>query len=290
MTATDAAPDATPGSLLPGAPRESTEDAADGADDGKGGRATGLLAPVAPYLPGRREALFLAGGLLAGGLAGGGAGWLGTRPAPVVAPPQRDDEEAVSAKEAKERLEQGNLRFVAGTPLHPDQAVSRRDAVAEGQAPFAAVLSCADSRVPPETLFDQGLGDLFVVRSAGEVIDHAVMGSLQYGVEHLGVSLLVVLGHSSCGAVKATIEALDGGKPTGTDVDALVAGLLPAVKEAKGLGAEGDELLDVSIQMNVEHIVDDLKVAKVIGEAYDLRQIRVVGAIYDLATGEVEWL
>lgn len=292
MTAsTDATPETAGDSLLPGAPRESTENAADGdgADgkDRKGGKAGGLLAPVAPYLPGRREALFLAGGLLLGGLGGGGYTYLQHREVP---PPQRDDEEEISAKEAKERLETGNARFVAGTPIHPDQALTRREAVAEGQHPFAAILSCADSRVPPETLFDQGLGDLFVVRSAGQVVDHAVMGSLQYGVEHLGVSLLVVMGHSACGAVKATIETLDGGEPTNTDVDALVAGVTPAVKEAEELGAEGEELLDVSIQINVEKIVEKLKVAPVIGEASSLREIKVVGAIYDLATGEVEWL
>lgn len=310
MTAsTDDAPETAPGSLLPGAPRSSDEDVADAAsgdgakdggdkgddgkgeggkgDGGKGGKAKGLLGPVEPYLPGRREALFLAGGVLLGAAGGTGYAMLSHHEPEV---PQRDDEEEISAKEAKERLEQGNARFVAGTPLHPDQAVSRREAVAEGQKPFAAILSCADSRVPPETLFDQGLGDLFVVRSAGQVVDHAVMGSLQYGVEHLGVSLLVVMGHSACGAVKATIESLDGGEPTGTDVDALVAGVLPAVKEAEELGAEGEELLDVSIQINVEKVVENLKLAKVIGEASSLREIKVVGAIYDLATGEVEWL
>jgi carbonic anhydrase len=294
MTAsTDAAPDAVPDSLLEGAPPVDGEGEADPAKARTGtgdSGVTGRLAPIAPYLPGRREAIFLAGGLLLGGVAGGGAGYLGVQPHPVAAPPQRDDETEVTAKEAKERLEQGNARFVAGSPLHPDQAVGRREAVAQAQHPFAAVLSCADSRVPPEALFDQGLGDLFVVRSAGQVVDHAVLGSLQYGVEHLGVSLLVVLGHSSCGAVKATIEAAAGGRPSGTDVDALVAGVMPAVKEAKGLGAQGDELLDVSIQINVEHIVENLKQAKVIGEAASLREIKVVGGIYDLATGEVEWL
>jgi carbonic anhydrase len=288
MTATtDAAPDAA-GSLLDGAPPVDAEDdaAAAAGSTGSAGR-SGRLAAVTPYLPGRREALFLAGGLLAGGAFGGGATFLSQR---TPAPPQRDDEVEVTAKQAKELLEAGNARFVAGTPLHPDQAVTRRDAVAEAQHPFAAVLSCADSRVPPEALFDQGLGDLFVVRSAGQVVDHAVMGSLQYGVDHLGVSLLVVLGHSACGAVKATIESLDGGEPSGTDIDALVTGVLPAVKEAEELGAEGQELLDVSIQINVERVVEAMKVAKVIGEANSLREIKVVGAIYDLATGEVEWL
>jgi carbonic anhydrase len=288
MTAsTDAAPATAPDSLLEGAP---PVDAGDEADPAKGTGVMGRFAPIVPYLPGRREAIFLAGGLLLGGAAGAGAGYLGVRPSPVAAPPQRDDEAEVTAKAAKERLEQGNARFVAGRPLFPDQAVSRRDTVAEAQHPFAAVLSCADSRVPPETLFDQGLGDLFVVRSLGQVVDHAVLGSLQYGVEHLGVSLLVVLGHSACGAVKATIEAAAGAKPNGTDVDALVAGMTPAVKEAKGLGAQDDELLDVSIQINVEHIVENLKQAAVIGEAASLRKIKVVGGLYDLATGEVEWL
>lgn len=238
------------------------------------------------YLPGRRDVLYLAGGAVIGTLLGAGGVFAAHRESP---PPQRDDDVELDAKEARERLEAGNARYRAGTPQYPDQSLTRRQDLTKGQKPFAAVLSCADSRVDPEVLFDQGLGDLFVVRSAGQVIDDVVLGSLQYGVEHLKVSLLVVLGHSQCGAVKATVETLEGGKPTGTALDSLVAGITPAVKEAKKLGAEGDELLDVAVQLNVEHLVARLKDAPLIGAAASRRELKVVGAVYGLDTGEVDW-
>ena len=163
--------------------------------------------------------------------------------------------------------------------------------VAAGQHPFAAVLSCADSRVPPEVLFDQGLGDLFVVRSAGQVLDQAVLGSIQYGVEHLTTPLLVVLGHSECGAVKATIEAIETkAKPSGTAIDDLVTAIKPAVIEAEVIGAEEEKVVEVAISVNVERIVEALKQDHVIGEAVSKRTLKVAGAIYDLTTGEVDWL
>ncbi len=241
------------------------------------------------YLPGRRDALYALGGGVLGAVFGvGGARY---RAAAEALPPQRDDALDLTTKDARELLLAGNQRFVAGTPLHPDQAPDRREVLAAGQKPFAAVLSCADSRVSPEVLFDQGLGDLFVVRSAGQVIDKAVLGSLLYGVEHLEVPLLVVLGHSACGAVKATVEALETkAKPTGTAIDDLVSAITPAVHEADEIGAEGDTILEVAISINVERAVESLKQTKHIGEAVSKRTLKVVGAIYDLATGEVDWL
>jgi carbonic anhydrase len=208
-----------------------------------------------------------------------------------AAVPERDDEEKVSTKEARKRLVEGNERFVHGSAAHPDQSVTRRRALREGQHPFAAVLSCADSRVAPELLFDQGLGDLFTVRSAGQVVDHAVLGSLQYGVAELGTPLLVVLGHSKCGAVKATVEAVEKkSKPSGTDIDALVAAIRPSVAEAEELGATEKNILSVSIDLNVERIVEQLKAAPVLSAASKTRKVKIVGATYDIATGEVEWL
>ena len=106
-------------------------------------------------------------------------------------------------------LKEGNQRFVAGTPQHPSQSIEYRASLAEGQRPTAVVFGCADSRVAAEIIFDQGLGDMFVVRTAGHVIDSAVMGSIEYAVSVLNVPLIVVLGHDSCGAVKATLAALD---------------------------------------------------------------------------------
>ncbi len=255
---------------------------------GKSGKGKSALGGVEEYLPDRREALFLlGGGVLGAALGAGGIKYTSG----VASLPDRNDAVEVTSKMAREMLEAGNLRYLAGQPMRPDQTLVRRQVVAAGQHPFAAVLSCADSRVPPEVLFDQGLGDLFVVRSAGQVLDQAVLGSIQYGVEHLTTPLLVVLGHSECGAVKATIEAIETkAKPSGTAIDDLVTAIKPAVVEAEEIGAEEEKLVEVAISVNVERIVEALKQDHVIGEAVSKRTLKVVGAIYDLTTGEVDWL
>jgi len=257
----------------------------DAAPAGRSGRFT-------TYLPGRREALFLLGGsVLGASFAGGAWGATAVSAGAADAAAERADDEKLTSRQALARLAAGNARFVAGTAVHPDQSVDRRAALREGQHPFATVLACADSRVAPELLFDQGLGDLFVVRSAGQVVDHAVLGSLQYGVGELETPLLVVLGHSRCGAVKATVEAIEKhAKATGTDIDALVAAIRPAVEEAEELGASEKNLLSVSIDMNVERVVENLKTAPVLAAAAKLRKVKIVGATYDVATGQVEWL
>ena len=272
--------------LLMTAPSETEPAAASAASpESPAGRKAG---PLAPYLPGRREAIFMIGGGVLGAALGGGGAAYANR---TTAAPGRDDEEAVAEREGRELLEAGNARYVAGAAIHPDQSVDRRDSVLETQVPFAAILSCADSRVPPEVIFDQGLGDLFVVRSAGQVIDHAVLGSLQYGVQQLKTPLLVVLGHSDCGAVQATIEAIDKkSKPTGTDIDALVTAIRPAVVEAKQTGADKTNLLSVSIDINVERIVEHLKTVAILREASTLRKVKIIGAVYSLETGQVNWL
>jgi carbonic anhydrase len=239
-------------------------------------------------MPGRREALFLlGGGLLGATVGGGGAAYALHSPSA----PLRDDDEKLSELDGRDRLEAGNARFVDGKPLRPDQSVERRVAVADAQAPFATILSCADSRVPPEVIFDQGLGDLFAIRSAGQVVDRAVLGSLQYAVEHLATPLLVVLGHSDCGTVQAAIEMIKKkAKPAGNDIDALMAAIRPAVVEAQRTGADETNLLSVSIDINVERIVDSLKSAAVLSEASILRKVKIVGATYGVDTGRVSWL
>lgn len=204
--------------------------------------------------------------------------------------PERDDAEELTPKDARERLEEGNKRFVEGKAKYPDQSLARRKKLGEeGQAPFAAVLACADSRVPPELVFDQGLGDLFVVRSAGQVVDDAVLGTLQFGVAELATPLLVVLGHGSCGAIKATVEATKKkAPPAGTGVDALVEALRPAVAEAQESGAgEEEALVSAAVTNNVDRIVEQLKTAKVISSAIKAGKLRVIGAVYELETGEV---
>lgn len=264
----------------------------------------GYRGPIDPCAQASRELPGAAGrsldrrGLLGLGAAGlltatlAGCGSKDTAKAVTkVSIPERDDAEAVSVKEARLLLEEGNTRFFSGKAAHPDQTAGRRKRTGSGgQKPFVSVLSCADSRVPPEMIFDQGLGDLFVVRSAGQVIDKAVLGTLQFGVAEFGTPLLVVLGHTKCGAVKATIEAMEKKTPaSGTDIDALVGAITPSVLEAEEIGATEKELLTVAIGNNVERVVGQLTGAKVLALAVKTRKLKILGAVYDISTGEVEF-
>jgi carbonic anhydrase len=210
----------------------------------------------------------------------------------VVDPvPERVDAEALSPAEALARLVEGNSRFVATAPAHPDQGRHRREVLRAAQHPFASIFACADSRVPPEVVFDQGLGDLFVVRSAGQVVDGAILGTLEFGVAQLWTPLLVVLGHSHCGAVRATVEAVETHAPaTETHIDTLVAGIIPAVSDAESDGATGEDLLRAAAVHNVERVVARLRSAPVISAAVEAGTVEVVGAFYHLSTGAVEVL
>jgi len=198
---------------------------------------------------------------------------------------------AAPARVAKEpadplaRLMEGNARFVAGAAASRGPLPARRAEIAATQHPFAMVLGCADSRVGPEQLFDRTLGDLFVVRVAGNVADDAVMGSLEYGAEHLHVPLLVVLGHERCGAVSAAVE---GGEAPG-HVAALVHAIAPAVAAArKEAGARADDLVDPSVRANVRLVVAQLrKESHLLAELERAGKLKIVGARYDLDTGEV---
>ncbi|HEV8268896.1 MAG TPA: carbonic anhydrase [Thermoanaerobaculia bacterium] len=180
------------------------------------------------------------------------------------------------------RLARGNARAAAGKAMRPHQNRARRKELASGQQPFAVVVSCSDSRVPPEIVFDQGLGDLFVVRVAGNVVDDTALGSIEYAVEHLGSRLVVVLGHERCGAVKA---ALDGGEAHG-HVGSLVHAIAPAVEKVKD--AEGDKL-DLAVRANVSRVVEQLRGSEpLLKEAVGKGDLKIVGMRYDLDTGKVE--
>ncbi len=193
--------------------------------------------------------------------------------------------------EALERLLAGNDRFVAG-----ERATSSRgrlDALGE-QRPFAALLSCADSRVPVELIFAQGFGDLFVVRVAGNVAGVTQTGSIEFAVEQLGVRLVVVLGHEGCGAVRAGLQALDGqlqrAPPT---LGAIVDFVRPALVEA-GLSADGGitaHLLDQAVAANVHAAVNSLRFgSRLIADRLNSGQLLVLGAIYSMTTGAVKIL
>jgi len=191
----------------------------------------------------------------------------------------------VPPAEALGKLKAGNARFVAGDTKHPHQSTLRRTELATGQHPFAIVLGCADSRTSPEVLFDQGLGDLFVIRVAGNVVNDETEGSIEYAVEHLGARLIVVLGHERCGAVKAAKETLASkGKAPG-HIQSLVKAIRPAVKATAG----GD--VEATCKMNIHNVAQTLSnLDPILKDMAVSGKVAVVGAHYDLDTGAVEFL
>jgi carbonic anhydrase len=184
----------------------------------------------------------------------------------------------------KQKLIEGNKRFVASQVTHPNNSAARREEVAKEQHPFAIVVSCSDSRVPPEILFDQGIGDLFVIRVAGNVVDDFGLASIEYAVEHLGVKLVVVLGHEKCGAVSAAVQ---GGELPG-HLPKLVKAITPAVNTAKKISGD---LVTNSINQNVHDVVKLLKNSKpVLTEVIHKHELEITGAYYDLDDGTVKFL
>lgn len=178
-------------------------------------------------------------------------------------------------------LMEGNLRYVTGAMLHPRQTAERRQETAAGQHPKAAILTCSDSRVAPELLFDQGIGDLFVIRLAGNVVDDAALGSLEYAVEHLHVTLVAALGHSHCGAVTAAVQ--QGIAPG--HVGRLMEAIRPAVERAR---TRPGDLVDNAIRANVEMTVQMIRSSwPILAERTLAGTLRVVGAYYDLRDGRV---
>lgn len=203
---------------------------------------------------------------------------------PVILSRGQKTEEKVTADSALAELKSGNAHHVEHRYQHPHESADRLRQLASGQNPHAEILSCADSRVPPELIFDQGLGDLFIVRVAGNVAADTELGSLEYGAEHLHIPLLVVLGHQHCGAVTA---ALAGGE-AGGHISALVKLLLPAVEKTRGL--PGDSV-DNAVRANVELVVKQLRNSTpILAELVEHGKLKVVGAVYSLDTGKVTWL
>jgi carbonic anhydrase len=228
------------------------------------------------------------------------------------ADPAHLDQPSVAPAEAISKLKEGNGRYTGGNQQHPhessqersymatnsyenagmtflgltaEQAAKRRTELIKSQHPFATIIGCSDSRVPPEMVFDQGLGDLFICRVAGNVINDENLGSIEYSIDHLGVRLIVVLGHQSCGAVKAAKETIAAkGKAPG-HIESLVTAIKPAVEST----VNGD--LDTTIKANVKHVVDELRSSTPILKAkVDSGQIQVIGGYYSLDTGAVTFL
>src|SRR3984885_7589085 len=182
-------------------------------------------------------------------------------------------------------LKEGNERFVAGQPEHPSQSVEHRASLTKGQKPTVALFGCGDSRVAAELIFDQGLGDMFVVRTAGHVIDSAVLGSIEFAVVVLGVPLIVVLGHDSCGAVKATLAALDDGVLPGGYVRDVVERVTPSVLLGRREGLNRPD------EFEARHVVETgtqlLARSTAIAERVAAGELAIVGATYHLAEGRV---
>jgi carbonic anhydrase len=182
----------------------------------------------------------------------------------------------------------GNQRYVAGAAKHPHLELERRLAVASGQRPFATILACADSRVAPELVFDQGLGDLFVVRVAGNVVDDVVLGSIEYSVVHLGAPLVMVLGHQRCGAVTAALEAVQGkgsSEDAETKIGALAALIIPAVR---AVPESSPDRLDAAITENARRSAGRLlSQSAPLRERVAAKKLRIVSARYGLDDGRV---
>ncbi len=202
-----------------------------------------------------------------------------------AADPAHSDQPTVAPAEAISKLKEGNGRYTSGNPQHPGQTTERRTELAKTQHPFAGIVSCSDSRVPPEIVFDQGLGDLFVVRVAGNVINDEGLGSVEYTVDHLGTRLILVLGHQSCGAVKAARETIAAkGKAPG-HIESLVTAIKPAVE------ATAKDDLDTTVKANVKNVVQALRSSTPILKAkVDSGEIQVIGGYYSLDTGTVTFL
>jgi carbonic anhydrase len=192
--------------------------------------------------------------------------------------------DAPTPDQSLQKLQEGNQRYVAAKATHPNQTAERRIEISKGQAPFAIVLTCADSRVSPEVVFDQGLGDLFVLRNAGNILDDHMIGSIEYAVEHLHAPLIVVMGHSACGAVSATVA---GGHAPGR-IHSIVEALDPALEQVKD--QPGDKV-DNTVRANAKRMAEILnRLEPIVGEAVKSGKVKVVAARYDLTSGLVEIL
>lgn len=182
------------------------------------------------------------------------------------------------------RLQEGNRRYISNKSTR-DISEQRRDEVAHGQKPCAAILGCVDSRVPPEIIFDQGLGDLFVIRTAGHVLDQAVIGSLELGVAEFHIPVIVVLGHKRCGAVKLALETVEHGTVAEAKIAYLAKTLEPAIKKA---GHTSGDIWNNAARINTEMVMEQLKHSPILDKAIEARTLTIVRGWYDLDTGVVE--
>ncbi len=196
----------------------------------------------------------------------------------------------LTADQALALLKEGNDKFLTDSPLRSVQGRDRRLEIARGQTPFAVLVSCSDSRVPPEVLFGRGLGELFIVRNAGNTVDTVALGSIEYAVAVLGVPLIVVLGHERCGAVEAALSVVEKNTVFPGSLNQMIEPILPAALLARSSGAKGEDLLDAAVRENVKRVVIRLRNSgPVMAEPIRAGKVKVVGARYDLDDGNVDF-
>src|SRR5204862_6028662 len=202
-----------------------------------------------------------------------------------AADPAHSDQPSMAPAEAISKLKEGNGRYTGGNLQHPGQTAERRTELANTQHPFATIVDCSDSRVPPEIVFDQGLGDLFIFRVAGNVIDDQSLGSIEYAVDHLAVRLILVLGHQRCGAVQAAKDTLAANGKAPGHIQSLVTAIEPAVE------ATVKDDLEATVKANVKNVVQALRSSTPVLKAkIDAGELKVVGAYYSLDTGTVAFM
>ncbi|PZR82643.1 MAG: carbonic anhydrase [Stutzerimonas stutzeri] len=202
--------------------------------------------------------------------------------------PTKDGKSALNPDQALQLLKDGNAAFLRGEMMDPDLSVQRRLDLARGQAPFVAYVSCSDSRVPPELLFGRGLGEIFIVRNAGNTVDTVAKGSIEFAVAVLGVPLVVVMGHEACGAVKAAMDVVNKNARFPGAIDAMIEPIIPAVLEARSASGDATE---AAIRQNVRRVVTNLRERSdpLLMEPQAQGKLKVVGAYYELGTGRVDF-
>ncbi|MGB8699728.1 MAG: carbonic anhydrase [Thermosynechococcaceae cyanobacterium] len=230
----------------------------------------------------RRRMLQFGAGLVGSGVAAASTSALLGHPEPAIAggAPIGSPPDNITPDEAIRRLMDGNQRFTTRKLKYPNQDFARLEEVAKGQKPFAAILGCADSRVPSELVFDQGLGDLFVCRVAGNVAIEEEIGSLEFGTAVLGAKVIVVLGHERCGAVEATMK----GAAVPGRIGSLLDAIRPSLERAKG---QPGDALENSCKANIAYQIEQLKTSPVLSDRIAAGTLKIVGGYYDLDTGTV---
>ncbi|WP_290443283.1 carbonic anhydrase [Clostridium sp. CF012] len=207
--------------------------------------------------------------------------------APIIETKTQENKEIKKPEVSLKLLKDGNERFQKNALMQVNISSTKREELISGQHPFAVIITCSDSRVPPEFIFNQGLGDLFVVRVAGNVIDKIELGSVEYAVEHLKTPLIVVMGHEYCGAVEAAVK--ESGKKQHGNIGAIIDKIQPSVKKVKSNNLQGENLVEQVTNENINNSSREIKHSKIIKEELQKGNIKIVEAKYMLKSGVVQW-